>query len=79
MFESFKKYTDGCCHPQSKTGAWAAILLYDNKKVTIQRITTTTTHNRMELLAVLKALEFVFEPFPEQQTIDLFSDSQYVV
>lgn len=75
---SIQIYTDGSCHTQLKLGAWAAILLVDKNTVEIKGVEENTTHNRMELLAVLKALDYITETL-EFDGIQVFSDSQYVV
>jgi ribonuclease HI len=70
-------YTDGSCHTQLKTGAWAAIVLVNQDKTILQSIVTYTTHNRMELTAVIKAIEYV--QATHNLPIHIYSDSQYVV
>lgn len=72
-------YTDGSCDTELKTGSWAAILLIDQEEIIINGIVTGTSHNRMELLAVLKAFEFLQSHNIESDTINVYSDSQYVV
>lgn len=72
-------YTDGACHPPSKTGAWAVIILMDNQQKTLQAIVTHTTHNRMELTAAIKAIEYIHTQTTSPHPITIYSDSQYVV
>ncbi|MGK7391391.1 MAG: ribonuclease H family protein [Candidatus Cyclobacteriaceae bacterium M2_1C_046] len=74
-----KIYTDGSCHTQLKIGAWAAILLIDDKKMTLEGIATDTTHNRMELLVVIKAFEYLHQEQINFDRAEVYSDSQYVV
>lgn len=71
-------YTDGSCHPQAKLGAWAAIILVEDKTIELCGFQERTTHNRMELAAVIAALEYIDEVFPNPGIIDVHSDSQYV-
>jgi ribonuclease HI len=52
-------YTDGSCHTQLCIGAWAAIILIDEEKITLSGKDLDTTHNRMEILAVTEALEYL--------------------
>ena len=52
-------YTDGSCHTQFLIGAWAAIIFISGEKIILSGIENYTTHNRMELMAVIKALEFI--------------------
>lgn len=72
-------YTDGSCHTQQLIGAWGAIILIHDKKVVLSNIETDTTHNRMELLGVIKAIEYLNENNLTENVIDVYSDSQYVV
>lgn len=72
-------YTDGSSHTQQLIGAWGAIILIHDKKVVLSNIETDTTHNRMELLGVIKAIEYLNENNLTENVIDVYSDSQYVV
>jgi ribonuclease HI len=73
-----KIYTDGSCITSSKIGAWAAIIFVDDKKFIIKDIELNTTHNRMELTAVIKALEFLIKEYYSAEKILVYTDSQYV-
>ncbi len=79
MHNPISIYTDGSCHTQLKTGAWAAIIFINTHKTILKAIVTNTTHNRMELLAVIKALDFVQAQSTTNEPIAVYSDSQYVV
>lgn len=70
-------YTDGSCHTRKKIGAWAALILLENKQEILTGIEEDTTHNRMELLSVIKAIEFIGENRP-QAPLRIVTDSQYV-
>ncbi|CAL1518715.1 RNase H family protein [Chitinophaga sp. MM2321] len=72
-------YTDGSCHTQLRTGAWVAILLIAAEKIILSETVTDTTHNRMELTAVIAAIQHVLLHYPEVRHIQVFSDSQYVI
>lgn len=76
---TIKIYTDGSCHTQELTGAWGAIILIGEKKVVLSNIETDTTHNRMELLGVINAINYLDENKLGHENIDVYSDSQYVV
>ena len=74
-------YTDGSCHTQQRIGGWAAIILGEEKNIELKGFVKDTTHNAMEILAVLKALDFL-EKNASATTytkIEIVSDSQYVV
>lgn len=73
-----KIYTDGSCHTQLCAGAWVAILLHGNEKKLLTGTAWNTTNNRMELTAVIKAIEYVLANYPYITTLTILSDSQYV-
>ena len=72
-------YTDGACSGNPGPGGWGAVLRYRfNGKVYEKELSggdDSTTNNRMELTAVLTALSLLKEPC----TVELYSDSKYVV
>lgn len=67
---------DGSCLGNPGPGGWAAVILTGNGK---ERILAggepNTTNNRMELTAVIRAVEAL----PEGAAATVFCDSQYVV
>jgi ribonuclease HI len=72
-------YTDGSCHTQHLNGGWAAMIFIHEEKIVLTGEATDTTHNRMELTAVIKAIQHVKDYFPAVTAIRIISDSQYVV
>ena len=76
-------YTDGSCFPNpGGRGGWAAIVRIPSKtEVVLSGSTDSTTNNRMELMAVISALEFLKNAvLPELcPGIEVHSDSTYVV
>jgi ribonuclease HI len=72
-------YTDGSCHTQHCIGGWAAILFIGGEKIVLSGKEQDTTHNRMELTAVIKAVEYLMEKNRPPAEIKIYSDSQYVV
>lgn len=70
-------YTDGSCHTQARTGAWVAIVFAHGRKIVLHGIVSDTTHQRMELTAVIEAILFLEKHYP-QDPIILVTDSQYV-
>src|SRR5258708_29426485 len=72
-------YTDGSCHTRQRAGAWVAILLIGGHKQILSGLVSDTTHNRMELTAVIKALEYLRENYKDITTLTICSDSQYVI
>lgn len=72
-------YTDGACHPPSKTGSWGAKMWQDEEVVWLHNIEEGTTHQRMELTAVIEGVRAAYKQFSDFQVIDVYTDSQYVV
>ncbi len=67
-------YTDGACSGNPGPGGWAAILRYGEHEKELSGGEAQTTNNRMELTAVLRALEALKEPC----TVELYTDSKYI-
>jgi len=68
-------FTDGSCLGNPGNGGWCAILRYKGYQKILSGAEKNTTNNRMELLAVIKALEALKEPCE----VELYSDSTYVL
>ena len=70
-------YTDGACSGNPGPGGWAYILKHPatGKSFEANGGERATTNNRMELSAVIMGLEKLNAP----STVELFSDSQYVL
>ena len=68
-------YTDGSCLNNPGRGGYGAVLLFDPHRREISGGFRLTTNNRMEMMAVIAALEALKEPCQ----VTLYSDSQYVV
>ncbi len=68
-------YTDGACSGNPGPGGWGAILEWQGHAKELSGGEAQTTNNRMELTAVLTALGLLKEPC----TVELYSDSKYVV
>ena len=71
-------YTDGACSGNPGPGGWAALLKQDNH--VLQELVgsdANTTNNRMELMAVIKALEFAHEH--HDLILHMHTDSRYVM
>ena len=69
-----KVYTDGACKVNPGHGGWGALILENDTTREIYGGESNTTNNRMELMAVIKALELL----REQNDITIFTDSTYV-
>ena len=67
-------YTDGACKGNPGPGGWGAILRYNGHEKQISGGEKQTTNNRMDLTAVIRALQMLKEPCE----VLLISDSKYV-
>ncbi|MGN0523600.1 MAG: ribonuclease HI [Eubacterium sp.] len=67
-------YTDGACSGNPGKGGWGAVLVYNGKEKELSGGNPKTTNNRMELTAVIRALEALNEPC----NVTLTTDSKYV-
>lgn len=68
-------YTDGACSGNPGPGGWGALLIYNGTEKELSGGEPETTNNRMEMMAVIMALEALKKPC----TIELFTDSKYVM
>lgn len=73
--KSIDIYTDGACSGNPGPGGWAAVLMYGSAKKEIAGGEPRTTNNRMEMMAVIRALESLTQPCE----VRLHSDSAYVI
>jgi ribonuclease HI len=68
-------YTDGACRGNPGPGGWAALLRKGEHEREISGAEALTTNNRMELTAVIRALESLKRSVP----VSLYTDSEYVL
>jgi ribonuclease HI len=67
-------YTDGACKGNPGPGGWGALLVAGGREKELCGGEPLTTNNRMELTAVIRALEAL----KRASDVDLYTDSQYV-
>jgi len=67
-------FTDGACSYNPGPGGWGAILKYNDFEKEISGGDISTTNNRMELTALIKALEALKRPCK----VIAYSDSKYL-
>ena len=67
-------YTDGACSGNPGPGGWAAVLRYGAAEKELSGGEADTTNNRMELTAVIRALEAL----RESCAVTVYTDSQYI-
>ncbi len=67
-------YTDGACKGNPGPGGWGALLQFRDREKELFGGEAQTTNNRMELTAVIKALEAL----KRNCRVEIYTDSQYV-
>jgi ribonuclease HI len=67
-------FTDGACRGNPGPGGWGVVFRYGETEKEIFGGEAATTNNRMELTAVIRALEALKQP----SRVKLYTDSQYV-
>ena len=67
-------FTDGACRFNPGPGGWGAILRIDGIEKELFGGEAATTNNKMELTAVIRALEALERP----SKVRVYTDSQYV-
>ncbi|TCT23144.1 ribonuclease HI [Thiobaca trueperi] len=74
MSECVQAYTDGACKGNPGPGGWGVLLRWGEVEKELFGGERETTNNRMELMAVIVALETLKRP----TRIQITTDSQYV-
>jgi len=74
MEQTIEIFTDGACKGNPGKGGWGALLVYGDHEKELFGGEAETTNNRMELTAVIRALESLKRPCK----VRLHTDSQYV-
>jgi ribonuclease HI len=72
-------YTDGGCsgnQVDENVGGWGAVLEFGDAVKELYGGEKNTTNNRMEMMALLEAFKAIKK---EGQTIEVFSDSSYLM
>lgn len=67
-------YTDGACSGNPGPGGWGVLLRYGKHEKELSGGEKSTTNNRMELTAALRALQAL----NESCLVDLYTDSEYL-
>ena len=70
-----KIYTDGACKGNPGVGGWGALLIQNEQSIEIFDGELQTTNNRMELKAVIEALNHAKSMSDD---IQIYTDSSYV-
>lgn len=75
MNDVIEAFTDGACRGNPGPGGWGVLLRYNDHEKQLCGGEADTTNNRMELMAVIMALESL----KQQCKVKVTSDSQYVL
>ncbi len=75
MSRVIEVYTDGACRGNPGPGGWGALLRYNGHEKELYGAEPRTTNNRMELMAVIKALEAIRD---RRHPVVVTTDSRYV-
>ncbi len=70
-----KIYTDGACKGNPGIGGWGALLVHNEQSIEIFDGELETTNNRMELKAVIEALNHAISM---NDDVQIYTDSSYV-
>jgi ribonuclease HI len=72
-------YTDGACSGNPGPGGYGSIITDFTSVTELGQYYPQTTNNRMEMQAVLSALNFVLQTYKSVGQIQIFTDSVYVI
>lgn len=75
MTKHVEIYTDGACSGNPGPGGWGVLMRYNGHEKEICGGEDETTNNRMEMMAVIKALEAL----KKASHVKLYTDSKYVM
>lgn len=75
MSKIIKIYTDGACSGNPGPGGWGAVMQWNGHEKEISGGENETTNNRMEMMAVIKALEAL----KKKSQVEIYTDSKYVM
>jgi len=68
-------YTDGACSGNPGPGGWGAVMRWNGHEKELCGGEAETTNNRMEMMAVIRALEAI----KGSPKIEIYTDSKYVM
>ena len=75
MTDRVEIFTDGACKGNPGPGGWGALLRVNGQSKELKGSEPETTNNRMEMQAVISALESLKQPC----SVQLTTDSKYVL
>ena len=68
-------WTDGACSGNPGNGGWGVLIKNNGKDIKLSGSEPNTTNNRMEMLAVIRGLEYI----KENSSVVIYTDSKYVM
>jgi ribonuclease HI len=68
-------YTDGACSGNPGPGGWGSVLMFNGHRRELSGGAADTTNNRMELMAVIAAMQVLKRPCH----VTIYTDSVYVM
>ncbi len=71
-------YTDGSCIGNPGPGGWGVLIMHDGKDTELSGNEKDTTNNRMEMMGIINALEWVNKNAKESK-ITIYSDSNLII
>ena len=76
-----KIYTDGSCIGNPGPGGWACIIILPGTEVILKGGEPASTNNRMEMTAIIKALEYLHKSYKNTHAlkIKIYSDSNLII
>ena len=75
MSKVIQIYTDGACSGNPGPGGWGVLMRWNGHEKELFGGEAETTNNRMEMMAVIKALEAL----KRRSKVELYTDSKYVM
>ena len=76
-FKNILVFTDGACSGNPGKGGWGAIVCWpEGRVIELGGYDKQTTNNRMEMLAIIKAIDTIGE---DERGVDIYTDSTYVI
>jgi ribonuclease HI len=76
--DKIELFTDGSYEPQINYGAWAALILKNEKEQVLSGGSENASQHKMELEAVIQGLNYAIKKFGYNNEIHLYTDSEYV-
>lgn len=72
-------YCDGACSGNPGPGGWGSIIITEQQVKELGQGAASTTNNRMEMTAVLSALQHCLARSLKSEKIEIYTDSVYVI